>query len=204
MPSKVDIANVALRFVGATRITSFGEGTASANVVNDIYDETRLQLLTYPWNFATSRVELARSATAPAFEFNYAYTLPSDWLHTVSLHDNDNGVGTIHHRGEQVNGQHVILADQENVWIRYIKNEVDANLMTPTFRRALALALARDISVALTNSNTLTSELAKKAKEALGAARSNDAMNSSPERRPRGSWANSRAGNHFGHDFQGG
>jgi hypothetical protein len=95
MPSKVDIANRALRLIGGERITSFTQGTPNANKVTDLYDELVDDLLRYPWNFATKRVKLAQSSTAPTFEFDHAYTLPSDWIYTVSVHGNDIGRATI-------------------------------------------------------------------------------------------------------------
>ena len=39
MPSETDVANVALRLVGGTRITSFTQATPNANAINDIYSE---------------------------------------------------------------------------------------------------------------------------------------------------------------------
>ena len=56
MPSETDIANVALRLVGGTRITSFTQATPNANAVNDIYTEIRDNMMEFPCNFATHRV----------------------------------------------------------------------------------------------------------------------------------------------------
>ena len=89
MPSETDIANVALRLVGGTRITSLTQATPNANAVNDIYSQIRDDMLEYPWNFATQRVELAQVSTTPAFGFDFAYALPADWAYTISVHDND-------------------------------------------------------------------------------------------------------------------
>ena len=92
MPSETDVANVALRLVGGTRITSFTQATPNANAINDIYSEIRDTLLEFPWNFATQRVELAKLTATPSFKFDYAYALPSDWIYTISVHDNVGGV----------------------------------------------------------------------------------------------------------------
>ena len=70
MPSETDVANVALRLVGGTRITSFTQATPNANAINDIYSEIRDTLLEYPWNFATQRVELAKLTATPSFKFD--------------------------------------------------------------------------------------------------------------------------------------
>ena len=195
MPSPTDMINVALRRIGAERITSLTDGTKNANVANDIYEEVRDDLLrSHPWNFATKRVKLAQSATDPVFEFDHAYPLPSDWLRTISVHDNDAGHGTILFRVELIGTQRAIIASADDVYLRYVSKVTDPNLMTPDFRKALEFALARDMSIPIASSNTLYELMEVMAKNALNKARSNDALGASPELRPRGSWASSRGG----------
>jgi len=194
MPSETDIANVALRLVGGTRITSFTQATPNANAVNDVYSEIRDNMLEFPWNFATQRVQLAQLTTAPSFGYDYAYALPSDWLYTISVHDNDGGYGTIDYREEQVASQKVISTDHSSVYLVYVKREIDPNLMPASFRMALASTLARNLAITLANSNVLEDQLASRAEKDLAKAKSIDAMSSFPEPRPRGTWANSRNG----------
>ena len=194
MASKVGIANIALRLVNGGRITSFSQGNKEANLVSDLYDERRRELLSFPWNFAGIRVKLARSLTTPTFGFTYAYVLPSDWLYTVSVHDNDAGIGTILYKEEQVGGQNVLLADEEDVYLHYTKDEEDPNLMTASFRRALASSLAADLAIPIANSRGLQQELRGQAKSDLNKAKSQDSQGSFPSSRPRGSWANVRNG----------
>jgi hypothetical protein len=194
MPSETDVANVALRLVGGTRITSFTQATPNANAINDIYSEIRDTLLEFPWNFATQRVELAKLTATPSFKFDYAYALPSDWIYTISVHDNDGGVGTIDYREEQLSGQKVFTTDSDSMYLTYVKRETNPNLMPPSFRIALASALARNLAITIANSNVLEDQLAARAEKDLSKAKSIDAMGSFPEPRPRGSWATSRNG----------
>lgn len=195
MPGETDVINVALRLVGAEPITSLTDGTPSANVADDLYEEVRDDLLRQnPWNFATKRRKLAQSATIPVFEFERAFPLPDDWIRTISVHDNDAGHGTVLYRHEQVGEQNVIMASSDEIWVRYVARVTDPNLMSSDFRRALAVALARDLSIALASSSTLQAQLASQADRALARARSVDAMGGFPELRPRGSWATSRRG----------
>lgn len=195
MPGETDVINTAARLVGAEAITSITDGTKTANVASDIYEELRDNLLrSHPWNFATKRVQLARSATAPTFEFDYAYVLPSDWLRTISVHDNDAGSGTLFNRMEQVGSQLVLVASSEQVYLRYVARVEDPNLMALDFRRALEVSLARDFAIPLASSNTLYEALSRRADRDLMQARSTDSMGSPPEQRPRGSWASSRGG----------
>jgi hypothetical protein len=194
MPSETDVANVALRLVGGTRITSFTQATPNANAINDIYSEIRDTLLEYPWNFATQRVELAQLTTTPSFRFDYAYALPSDWIYTVSVHDNDGGFGTIDFREEQLAGQKVLSTDSTAIYLTYVKRETNPNLMPPSFRIALSSSLARNLAITIANSNVLEDQLAARAEKDLAKAKSIDALGSFPEPRPRGSWALSRNG----------
>lgn len=195
MPSEVDVINVGLRHVGASVIVSLTDGSDNANVAGSIYEHVRDDLLaSHPWNFATKRVKLAQSATAPAFEFDYAYPLPSDWLRTISVHDNDAGHGTVLYRSELIGGQRAIVASSSDIYLRYVARVTDPNAMTPDFLNALSRVLARDFSIPIASSNTLFEQMSKAADRAIAKARSTDAMGGFPELRPRGSWAASRGG----------
>lgn len=195
MPGETDVINVALRKIGGERITSRTDGSKNANVANDIYDEVRDNLLrAHPWNFATKRVKLAQSATDPIFEFDHAYPLPSDWLRTISVHDNDAGHGTILFRMELIGTQRAIITSSDDVYLRYVAKVTDPNQMTPDFRIAFENALARDMSIAIAASNSVYDRMEILANSSLNKARSNDALGASPELRPRGSWATARGG----------
>lgn len=197
MPGETDVVNVALVRIGATVIVSLTDGSTSANAANSIYENVRDDLLSsHPWNFATKRARLARLSTDPVFEFDYAYALPSDWLRTISVHNNDAGHGTVLHRMEMIDDQKAVVASSDNIWLRYISRVTDPNFMTADFRNALATVMARDLSITLASSNTLYEQMSKMADRAIARARSADAMGSFPELRPRGSWAASRGGRH--------
>ena len=199
MPAEVDIINVALRKVGATPITSRSSGTKTANAADDLYDEVRDALLrSHPWNFATKRVKLARIVTTPVYEYDYGYALPSDWMRTIQVSDNDQGVSSITHTMEIVASARAVLCNAEDVYLRYVSRVSDPNLMAADFRYALATWLAKDLAVPIASSNSLHEALAFELKVAIAKASSSDAAGAPAERRPRGSWANSRSGNQFG------
>ena len=201
MPGEVDVINIGLRRIGQGPIVSLTDGSTAANAVNQIYEHIRDDLLrSHPWNFAIKRVKLAQSSVVPVFEFDHAYPLPSNWLRTVSVHDNDAGHGTVLYRMELHEGQRSIIASSDAIWLRYVSRVTDPNLMALDFIDALSLVLARDLSITLASSNTLYEQMAKAAKSSIARARSADAMGSFPELRPRGSWASSRGGRR-GNDF---
>lgn len=79
MPSETDLLNGALGLVGASRITEIGDGSTNANHCQAFYGPLRDSLMrAHHWNFAIKRAELAQDEAAPAFEFSYQYTLPTD------------------------------------------------------------------------------------------------------------------------------
>lgn len=193
--SEAALCSHALRLVAGAKISSLTQGTKNANVASDLYPGIRDDLLRgHDWNFATSRSKLARSSTDPAFEFDYAYVLPSDWMRTISVHDNDGGTGSISFREEEVGGQGCICASVENLYLRYVSLVVDVNRMPPDFRMALITAMARDIAMPISNSNTIAERFERRAAQALLTAKSSDAKGSAPSARPLGSWATSRNG----------
>ena len=192
MASETSIINRALRQIGGTRVTSREDGT---NVADDIFDEVRDDLLrSNPWNFATKRATLAKSAVAPGFEFDYAFPLPSDWIRTISVHHNDAGAGVVAHKVEIVNDQLSIVANTEDCYLVYVFQQVNPNLMPSDFLSAFTDALARDMAIAIADSNVLQGTMADKADRSLMHARASDAMSGTPSRRPRGSWTTSRGG----------
>lgn len=195
MSSETDIANRAMRLLKANRITSMGDGSDNANAANDVYTEVRDSLLrSHNWNFASRRVKLAQSSTTPVFEFDNAYALPSDWLRTVSIHDNDAGAGAVLFREEEVGGQGVILCSADEVWMRYVYRVTDVNRMAADFRTALAFELALAMPGVSNLSAAREGELDKRAATLLRKAKHSDAVGSSPEQRPAGSWTTSRGG----------
>ena len=197
MASDTDIANVAMRLLKAERITSLTDGTTNANKANDVYTEVRDDLLrAHNWNFATKRQKLAQSSTAPVFEFENAYPLPADWIRTVSVHDNDAGAGVVLHREEEVANQGAIVTSADELWIRYIYRVTDPNRMSADFRTAFSYALALAIpgipNLSVSREERLTAEASKR----LRRAKHSDAVGSTPERRPVGSWVTVRSGYH--------
>lgn len=193
MPSQIDIINVALRRVGASRIQSLGEDSPEAAVAGDLFDNVVDDLLRqHAWNFATRRTKMARLTTAPAYEFEYAYAFPADWMRTVSVHPDDGGRGRMYYKEEYIEGKRVLLASVEDVYMRYIAYIDDPNLWPADFRQTVSTTLARDLAIPLASSNRLLDTLTAASRTVLARAKSSDAQGSFPERRPRGTWVSRR------------
>ena len=79
MASKVDMVNRALTKLNAKRLTSINDGTKNSADANAVYDGILDEVLaSFPWNFATRRVSLARLAAAPAYKYDFQFRLPSE------------------------------------------------------------------------------------------------------------------------------
>ena len=177
----------------AGRITSRTDGSKNANVANDIFEEVRDELMrSSNWKFARKLAILARSATAPAYQYDYAYPLPNDWIRTVEVHDNDAGTGNVDFVEAEVAGVGSILTSVENVYIEYIYKVTDTNRMDPLFRTALSYALASNMPGISNISANAWDALENKATRRLNKAKSTDALGSPPPLRPTGSWATAR------------
>ncbi len=78
MASKVDIINRALTKLNAKRITSINDGTKNSSDAAAVYDGILEEVLaSFPWNFASRRVILARLAAAPEYQYDFRVRNPS-------------------------------------------------------------------------------------------------------------------------------
>jgi len=191
MPSLVGIANAGLRKVGANTITSFTQGTVNANFINDRFDEMRDSLLEmHQWNFAVKRVKLAQLTATPAIKFDYAYSLPADYIRAISVHDSNEGQVVVDHKIED----NKVLCSSDEVWMVYVSRVQDPNKMSPLFREALSNYIAVEAATSIAESRTLAEQAQSHFEKSLRRARSADSLSDLPDRMPTGSWLRDRTG----------
>ena len=193
MATIAGINNTALQLIKNSKtIVSLGDGTKESNACNVIYAELRDNLLAmHNWNFATKRLKLPRLTNAPAFEWTYGYQLPSDFIRVSMLSDNSSGTGTVAYKieGDQVN------TDAADLYLKYVYQVTDPNLMIPSFRLALSKFISSYLAVALAQSASRSVELRKEFfRTDLPLARSIDAMQDPADSLPESSWVTSRGG----------
>jgi hypothetical protein len=195
MTADVDVANFALIAIGAKVITALDDGSKNANVANAVYNLVRDQTLReHNWSFAKQRAQLTELGDEPVFGFDHQFGMPSDWLRTVSVHDNDAGLGTVEYAVETYSGQRVLLSNSDQIFLRYIARIEDPNLWTADFITVFGVDLAKRMAVSIPNSNTIKADLQDEYDRIVIGAKSTDSSGSTPARRPRGSWVNSRFG----------
>ena len=182
--SVVQIVNNALVKIGANAILTLTEDSEAARAANLIYEQIRDSCIRdHVWNFAVNRVELAQNSTAPAFEFSYQYNLPSDCLRVLQMED----MSMLY----KIEGGK-LLTDEGTAKILYLARVEDVNLFDAMFVEALSARLAAELSVTLSESNTLYSNMMEMYQRKISDARSMDAQESGYIEIVADTWLNSR------------
>lgn len=175
--SNIELCSAALVKLGAEGISSFGDGTAEADVAGTLYDIVRDGLLgVHPWSFATAYAELVQLPTTPLTDFEYAFDLPADFIKALSAGNECRGRGAVY----QVIGREVHTNYEELVFA-YIKRADEADFPT-YFVSALVNRLAAEFCLPLTENASRSELLFKVADTELKLARLIDSQQDTPPR----------------------
>jgi hypothetical protein len=176
MASVVDICNGALNQLGGTTILSLTEDSKNARICNARYTQVRDALFrTHPWNCLQVRASLAKDATAPAWGFSSAFTLPADCLRLLYIVDFDSNY--------KVEGRK-ILSNTSSMKILYISRITDPNEYDELLRETLSANLAADIAYNITSSNPVAQNMYTLYQDKLRDARfvdSTEGQNNAPD-----------------------
>lgn len=174
MPQTViDCCNSALQRVGATTIMNLSDNSPEARACSVAFDSNRRdELRKHNWNFAIARTVLAPDAIAPAFDYDYQFTLPSNCLRVLrpSTYELD----------WKIEGRKILTNDGDVLYLTYIQDVEDAAQWDPSFYNVIAAALAVDICERLTQSNTKKQLLMEEYRLAVNMARRVDAFEAGP------------------------
>lgn len=172
--SAVDCCNSALQRVGAASILSLSDNSPEARACALAYDSNRRdELRKHRWNFAIKRAVLGPDTAAPAFDFLYAFTLPTDCLRVLRPATSN--------LDWQIEGRKILTNDGKVVNLRYLADIEDATQWDASFYNVMSASLAIDICEKLTQSNTKKQQLSTDYKEAVADARKVDAFEGGPE-----------------------
>ena len=174
MASTVDMCNSALNLLGASTISSLTEDTKNARLCNQRFEPIRDRVFrSHNWNCLIKRVQLAQDSTAPVVEYSYAYTLPTDCLRVLKIHNGstDSIKSALDYK---IEGRKVVT-DETTIYLVYIALITDPNEFDCYLREAISHQLAADICYAITNNSTLANNYMTRADERLREARFIDA-----------------------------
>lgn len=190
MASKVEIANRALQLLGAKRIVSLTEDSRNARAANAAFEPVkRAELRKHPWCFATTRVQLAASSTAPTFTRSNSFPLPSDFIRLLPPDPevNMNDLDWI------IEGRSIVTNDSAPLDVRYIYDVTDPNEMDVLFREVLAAKLAEQLCEEITQSNSKLGAANAAYKDAIEEAKRANAIEKVAERPPEDEWVTCRS-----------
>jgi hypothetical protein len=178
MASVVDLCNSALNLLGASTITALTDDSKNARLCNQRYEPIRNRIFrSHAWNCLTKRVQLAEDADAPAVEYANQFTLPSDCLRVLKVHNGT--TDSIQSDIDYVVEGRKIKTDEGTVYLIYIALVTDPNEYDAYLQEAISSALAADIAYAITNNATLAKNYMETADERLREARFIDATENS-------------------------
>ena len=174
MASVVNMCNSALNLLGASTISSLTEDTKNARLCNQRYEPIRNRVFrSHNWNCLIKRVQLAQDSTGPVVEYTYGYTLPTDCLRVMKIHNGstDSIASDLDYK---VEGRKIVT-DITTIYLVYIALITDPNEYDSYLREAVSHQLAADICYAITNNSELANNYMIRADERLREARFIDA-----------------------------
>lgn len=208
------ICNQALIEVGASPMSDMAtEITKEAKIAREIFHPCRRRALAQcGWNGAKKAAQLTQSEdTTPTF-WAYAYESPEDLIRVLSIHSsNDMDAGVPYEiayqsgSGDDESAIKSILSHSNQLYIRYVFDQLDLSAMSPGFHDYLAFELARTFAVALQKSESAKEFTAAESRRRLTLAKALDGQEDYPEKMAEGSWVTGRFGRYGGRTaFQGG
>jgi hypothetical protein len=200
--TKLSVYNNILMHVGERKLSSLTENRKPRRLLDQLWDSDFVKecLEDGLWNFATRTVESEYNPSIdPDFGFAYAHDKPDDWVRTSALSLNDYFIDPLNAYNDE---QSYLFCDAETIYFRYISDDDeyggDLTIWPQSFTHFVELKGAARICKSLTQSDTETERLEKKAEKALRSAKNKDAMNDSVKFAPMGSWARARRGSRRG------
>lgn len=147
----LSICSDALILLGAAPLSSFTEGSDTAQACDRLYPDVRDTILsTYVWSWTLKKSQLARLSTNPVNEWSYAYQLPGDMLSgALAVFETNSTVERSRRYGWEIYGDQ-LYTNMETVYIDYQSN-VSESKMPPYFVRLLRTALASELAIVVTD-----------------------------------------------------
>jgi hypothetical protein len=178
--SKLRIANRACIEMGVKIITSFNDGSSSANVISQIYDDCRQEFLEDGmFSFSTETVALATLAQVP-IDFGdgalIAYAVPNKYLRIMKL----NFPSALCYQ-QLLNGQNVIISDTAGLVIKACLDNDDPTTYSAKARLCLAFKIASSAYFKLVEGGTKGAELRGMYDKSLMSACADDSQGSTPD-----------------------
>jgi hypothetical protein len=173
--SQVSICSNALLILGAQPISSMDDANDRARLCNSLWDTTLDNLLrSHLWNCAIKRTSIAADSTAPAYDYSYQYTLPSDFLRLIAVGEYG------HEPDHRVEGRK-ILCDDTPLKLRYVYRNTDVGTWDSMLVQAMTLSMAARMAYAITQSASMEQTRNQELQAHMKQARAIDGQDDPPE-----------------------
>lgn len=196
--SQTEIVNLALQKCAEPKIENLDQDVKSAREATTAWNPMRKAAIQmYRWNFAKRRKELAASATAPAFGFQYQFPVPNNFLQLIGIFDDNQYQqnytgGQIPYVTEGTGSQKIILADESPLLINYLEDVTDTSQFDPLFDQVLACHLAMQLAYPLGTSLDRLPQIERELDYWLKRAKLANAIENTPELYQASTWVDSR------------
>lgn len=187
MATEVEIVNLALTLIGEPMITDLDENTKPARVGALWLSNARDAVLqSHPWNCAIKRESISATTTAPEYDFDYAFNLPSDCLRLLEVNDNPNEF--------EVESNQILCDDAGPLYVKYVYRLEDTQRFSALLTQAVVARLAYELNNALSRDPGRKKELWDAYLAKLSEARFVDATEGPDRRFKTDDWTGSRTG----------
>lgn len=172
----INVCRRALLRVGDTDTVNSIESpqTEGEKYCAEFYDQARRETLRkHVWNFAKRRIEISKEVSGPLFGFSARYKLPTDFVRIVQV---GSDIRKTLYYDYAVEGGYLladgIAQDDGELYLVYIRDEIDLNKWDAAALELLVLYLAEKLAFPLTKKQSLVTaiqeEIRSKAVEAKG------------------------------------
>jgi hypothetical protein len=194
--SQIQIVNRGLQLLGTAPIASLTDPGEVAEAASLNYEGALDAILAeYPWNFATTRAEIAKSDTAPAWGFPNAYPQPPKTLVIWEVDGDDELDWDVEHV-EGV-GKCIVTAMGSPIRIKYTYRQEDEAVYSALFASALSARIAMELSEVLTRDQAIIENVTRIYNARLQRARQVDSQEQTPEKVKADLWSRARGQGRF-------
>lgn len=197
MTTQLFIYNEALGHLGERLLASLSEPREPRRVLDSYWNDVLGYALAQGlWRFARRTVQIDASTTiVPLFGFNFAFQYPTDWIRTQIVSTSPSLDPPLMQYRDEGN---FIYENATPLYLSYISNDPQYGLnigaWPENFVDYVALRLARQACIRITDDKDLKRDLIKDENTARRNAKASDAMNDPPGMPPVPYWARARRG----------
>lgn len=189
--SDTQIANWALKKLGAGRIESLTQDHPNARSINAVYSPVRdAELRRYDWNFAIRRDSIAEDSADALWGGWNRYTLPNDYVRL--LRDDESGASVDWKIESDTTGRYILTTTASPLKIRYVAAVTDPNQFDALFAEALAAKLALECCEEITQSSSKKDRAQYDYDQAIAEAKRVGAIEKQAQEAPEDPWLQAR------------